>query len=163
MSGIGGLLDRCGFDAGIAGDFFGVPSTKRAPLTSTEMRLANENTMSMSCSINSTVTSLGKVGTAVEDLLLRLPARRRPARRAAARVDGRRSRPRSPIDVACHRAVSGARFMTSERWKRFNISTISITSRSGCRRRATSRGLVRAVRIPPGRWSPGALGRRTIG
>jgi hypothetical protein len=41
----------------------GGPSTNKAPLTSTEMRSANENTMSMSCSISSTVTSGGSAAT----------------------------------------------------------------------------------------------------
>ena len=41
----------------------GVPSTNSAPLTSTEMRLANWKTRSMSCSISSTVTSAGRAAT----------------------------------------------------------------------------------------------------
>src|SRR5436190_1873950 len=44
-----------------------------APLTSTEIRSAKENTRSMSCSIKSTVTSRGSAATAAEPFGYRKP------------------------------------------------------------------------------------------
>ena len=141
----------------------GVPSTNSAPLTSTEMRLANWNTRSMSCSISSTVTSCGQRRDDVEDdvaLLLRHAGGRLVEQQHARRAGDRDGDLQQALLAVGQDGGALVHDVGEAEVLRGCSTTSSIEPAAGCRRGAATRP---AVAEPLGDGEADGLQRREIG